>query len=111
MLPLFTFMAWTRTTLSLLDVPQNSAVLRVRLRYTKLLITEFSGTFYLVYHFRVACPDFVNFAGDIISWFVVEHKYRSVAHVVSISRYAVGSKIFRPDIQKPRQMENAVRDI
>ena len=25
--------------------------------------------------------------------------------------YAVGSKSFRPDIQKPRQMENAVRDI
>ena len=25
--------------------------------------------------------------------------------------YAVGSKGFRPDIQKPRQMENAVRDI
>ena len=24
--------------------------------------------------------------------------------------YVVGSKIFRPDIQKPRQMENAVRD-
>ena len=25
--------------------------------------------------------------------------------------YAVGSKSFRPDIQKPRQMENSVRDI
>ena len=25
--------------------------------------------------------------------------------------YVVGSKIFRPDIQKPRQMENAVKDI
>ena len=25
--------------------------------------------------------------------------------------YIVGSKSFRPDIQKPRQMENAVRDI
>ena len=25
--------------------------------------------------------------------------------------YVVGSKSFRPDIQKPRQMENAVRDI
>ena len=24
--------------------------------------------------------------------------------------YVVGSKSFRPDIQKPRQMENAVRD-
>ena len=27
------------------------------------------------------------------------------------SIYVVGSKIFRPDIQKSRQMENAVRDI
>ena len=27
------------------------------------------------------------------------------------STYVVGSKSFRPDIQKPRQMENAVRDI
>jgi hypothetical protein len=26
-------------------------------------------------------------------------------------RYVVGSKSFRPDVQKPRQMENAVRDI
>ena len=25
--------------------------------------------------------------------------------------YVVGSKSFRPDIQKPRQMENAVRGI
>ena len=25
--------------------------------------------------------------------------------------YVVGSKSFQPDIQKPRQMENAVRDI
>ena len=25
--------------------------------------------------------------------------------------YVVGSKSFRPDIQKPRQMENAARDI
>ena len=25
--------------------------------------------------------------------------------------YVVGSKSFRPDIQKPRQMENVVRDI
>ena len=28
-----------------------------------------------------------------------------------VELYAVGSKSFRPDIQKPRQMENAVRDI
>ena len=28
-----------------------------------------------------------------------------------LSTYVVGSKRFRPDIQKPRQMENAVRDI
>ena len=29
----------------------------------------------------------------------------------NIRRYVVGSKSFRPDIQKPRQLENAVRDI
>ena len=28
-----------------------------------------------------------------------------------LNTYAVGSKSFRPDIQKPHQMENAVRDI
>ena len=27
------------------------------------------------------------------------------------NNYVVGSKTFRPDIHKPRQMENAVRDI
>ena len=30
---------------------------------------------------------------------------------VSYGEYVVGSKSFRPDIQKLRQMENAVRDI
>ena len=28
-----------------------------------------------------------------------------------MNTYVVGSKSFRPDIKKPRQMENAVRDI
>jgi hypothetical protein len=28
-----------------------------------------------------------------------------------VCMYVVGSKSFQPDIQKPRQMENAVRDI
>jgi hypothetical protein len=30
---------------------------------------------------------------------------------LNVPGYIVGSKGFRPDIQKPRQMENAVRDI
>ena len=30
---------------------------------------------------------------------------------IAATIYVVGSKSFRPDIQKPRQMENAVRDI
>jgi hypothetical protein len=30
---------------------------------------------------------------------------------VNWNAYVVGTKSFRPDIQKPRQMENAVRDI
>ena len=29
----------------------------------------------------------------------------------SAMQYVVGSKCFRPDLQKPRQLENAVRDI
>ena len=31
--------------------------------------------------------------------------------VILMLMYVVGSKSFRPDIQKPRQMENAVSDI
>ena len=31
--------------------------------------------------------------------------------VTGLKKYVVGSKSFRPDIQKLRQMENAVRDI
>ena len=31
--------------------------------------------------------------------------------IIFIMIYVVGSKSFRPDIQKPRQMENSVRDI
>ena len=32
-------------------------------------------------------------------------------HFGEFLNYVVGSKSFRPDIQKPRQMGNAVRDI
>ena len=35
----------------------------------------------------------------------------SVRQSIYIHTYVVGSKSFRPDIQQPRQMENAVRDI
>ena len=42
-------------------------------------------------------------------------KFEGVGHIARIwesrDTYVVGSKSFRPDIQKPRQMENAVRDI
>ena len=31
--------------------------------------------------------------------------------ILDHTTYVVGSKSFRPDIEKPRQMENAVRDI
>ena len=34
-----------------------------------------------------------------------------ISLVYKITTYVVGSKGFRPDIQKPRQMENAVRVI
>ena len=30
---------------------------------------------------------------------------------MNLQAYVVGAKSFRPDIQKPRQMENAVSDI
>ena len=38
----------------------------------------------------------------------------SRVHVTNVAvekKYVVGSKSFLPDIQKPRQMENGVRDI
>ena len=42
-------------------------------------------------------------------------KYRSLRNLylkISVRyTYVEGSKRFRPDIQKPRRMENAVRDI
>ena len=44
------------------------------------------------------------------------HKIRVTSKVLNFhfnldtSQYVVGSKSFRPDVQKPRQMENAVRD-
>ena len=41
----------------------------------------------------------------------VDHSPESKTEIKYVWKYAVGSKSFRPDIQKPRQMENAVRDI
>ena len=37
--------------------------------------------------------------------------YESTFALIAVPTYVVGSKRFRPDVQKPRQMENAVRDI
>ena len=37
----------------------------------------------------------------------MRYRFGLLVHAV----YVVGSKSFRPDIQKPHQMENAVRDI
>ena len=36
--------------------------------------------------------------------------FRFIVNMV-YGAYVVGSKSFRPDIQKPRQMENSVKDI
>ena len=33
------------------------------------------------------------------------------AFLNKVNKYVVGSKSYPPDIQKPRQMENAMRDI
>ena len=43
----------------------------------------------------------------------VDHNWeiRASKQRTDVGKYVVGSKSFRPDIQKPRQMENAVRDI
>ena len=47
----------------------------------------------------------------------VTDKYLNIKtkHILEAGRatdvYVVGSKSFRPDIQKPRQMESAVKDI
>ena len=38
------------------------------------------------------------------------HKFKICVYIYTYT-YVVGSKSFRPDIQKPRQIENAVRDI
>ena len=39
------------------------------------------------------------------------HLLYGIMSTVTALTYEVGSKSFRPDIQKPRQMENAARDI
>ena len=44
------------------------------------------------------------------STFMETYGIRTRTHTY-IHTYVVGSKSFRPDIQKQRQMENAVRDI
>ena len=49
----------------------------------------------------------------------IKSNHRNFVHLVGLytyykmkhGAYVVGSKSFRPDIQKPRQMEDAVRDI
>ena len=51
--------------------------------------------------------DFLNFSNDSASSNTVG--INVLAYV--LWSYVVGSKSFLPDIQKPRQMENAVRDI
>ena len=60
----------------------------------------------ITYIFKVG---FVNYVGYLFIYFVsIYHSYAKSTH---FNMYIVGSKSFRPDIQKPRQMENAVRDI
>jgi hypothetical protein len=46
------------------------------------------------------------------AWAVISKETRlNPSAVIHTAMYVVGSRSFRPDIQKPRQMENAVRDI
>ena len=49
-------------------------------------------------------------------YYIVRHCFyfrvdESGSECIRVMKYVVGSKSFRPDIQKLRQMENAVRDI
>ena len=46
-----------------------------------------------------------------LCWFAVIVVMSSYYYYYYYYYYVVGPKSFRPDIQKPRQMENAVRDI
>ena len=68
--------------------------------------------FYLVYTwclFIFSCTLFISFTFTFTGTiYCVLDIVGTVYHLVT---YVVGSKSFRPDIQKPRQMENAVRDI
>ena len=47
--------------------------------------------------------------------FVIEALFEvcnfNITQYATVFMYVVGSKSFRPDVRKPRQMENAVRDI
>ena len=66
---------------------------------------------------RERCEKCVCLPGDYVEkWLhfqipVVSRIRRLKMTRVHRNMYVVGSKSFRPDIQKPRQMENAVRDI
>ena len=65
---------------------------------------------------NVSVEKCVEMKGDYVekwqSCFIsVTLKSRSGRKTLDPTTYVVGSKIFRSDTQKPRQMENAVRDI
>ena len=58
------------------------------------------------------------YCGDVsqirINYIICSVKFAAfidIQGVGDLTMYVVGSKSFRPDIHKPRQMENAVRDI
>ena len=66
---------------------------------------------YFIFHIvDVFIPSDVLFDLTVSDFIYFSHIVFSVPGLY-MARYAVGSKSFRPDIQKPRQMENAVRDI
>ena len=51
------------------------------------------------------------FVSVIAKLYIEKDFYYLISNPYLPVMYVVGSKSFRPDIQKPRQMENAVRDI
>ena len=61
----------------------------------------------------LCCQKNYPFACLVINLQICVHNLQiwDYLHRCCIDMYVVGSKSFRPDIKKPRQMENAVRDI
>ena len=87
--------------------PQNS------IQYEKLKTHDTVNLINLfwIYQSTISVASYAQFSDRIITeYYSYTREDENIIGMASL-RYVVGSKSFRPDIQKPRQMENAVRDI